>query len=126
MNHQKFEVLKKEEAMPNELKVRIDLVVLGHALEAIAIRSMLESFAFEVRSHFVGNAKKLVSLLNGEENLHEILILSCHGDEEGMILPKKEAFLLKMEKPKISNSAAPMLEIEPSPSLQLKMQQEVD
>src|SRR5436190_21057154 len=74
--------------MLNNCKVKIDLVVLGHALEAIAIRSMLESFDLEVRTHFVGNAKKLESLLNGEEDLHEILILSCHGTEQGMILPE--------------------------------------
>ena len=79
--------------MLNDCKVKIDLIVLGHALEAIALRSMLESFDLEVRSHFVGNAKKLVSLLNGEEDLYEILILSCHGDEEGMILPELSAEL---------------------------------
>jgi hypothetical protein len=78
----------KEKLVLNDCKVKIDLVVLGHALEAIALRSMLESFDLALRTHFVGNVKKLVSLLNGEDNLHEILILSCHGDERGMLLPE--------------------------------------
>lgn len=74
--------------MLKEPNIKIDLIVLGNSLEAIAMRGMLESFGFEVRSHFIGNAKKLVSLLNTKENLYEILILSCHGNERGMLLPE--------------------------------------
>jgi hypothetical protein len=82
--------------MLNEPKIKIDLVILGDALEAIAIRGILESFGLEVRSHFVGNVKNLLPLLDGTENLHEILILSCHGDERGMILPELSEELEKV------------------------------
>jgi hypothetical protein len=74
--------------MLTESKARVDLLVLNDVLEAVTIRSVLESFGIEVRCHFIGNVKKLVSLLSGEEPLHKIVIISCHGVEEGMILPE--------------------------------------
>lgn len=74
--------------MLTESKPKVDIIVLYEALEALAIRSVLESFGVEVRCHFIGNVKKLVSLFSGAEPLHEIVIISCHGDERGMILPE--------------------------------------
>lgn len=74
--------------MLTEPKPKVDIIVLYEALEALAMRSVLESFGVEVRCHFIGNVKKLVSLLSGAEPLYEIIIISCHGDEQGMILPE--------------------------------------
>jgi hypothetical protein len=71
-----------------EANTKVDLIVLNEALEALSIRSVLEAFGVEVRCHFIGNVKKLVSLFSGAEPLHEIVIISCHGDEQGMILPE--------------------------------------
>lgn len=42
----------------------------------MAMRCVLESFWVEVKVHFIGNAKKLVSLFSGAEPLHEIVIYS--------------------------------------------------
>ena len=70
------------------LKTKVDLIAIGDALEAIALMSVLESFGVEVRCHFVASVKKLISFLNGNEFLHKTVIISCHGDEKGMILPE--------------------------------------
>jgi hypothetical protein len=75
--------------------IKVDILVLHEALEAIAIRSVLESFAIEVRCRFIGNVKELVSILGGQEQLHEIVVISCHGDERGIILPELYAELEK-------------------------------
>jgi len=41
-----------------------------------------------VRCHFIGNVKDFVSLLSGAETLNKIVIISSHGDTEGLILPE--------------------------------------
>lgn len=66
--------------------MKVDIIVMYEALESLAIRSLLESLGIQVRIHYVGNVQQLVYLLQQEE-LHKIVILSCHGDEEGLILP---------------------------------------
>lgn len=81
--------------MLNEPTTKVDLIVIGDALEAVAIRGVLESFGIEVRCHFIGNVKKFISFLNGEETLEKIVIIACHGDENGMILPELGAEIEK-------------------------------
>lgn len=65
----------------------VDLIVIDEALEALALRAILESFGVEVRCRFVGNANILVTLLGRENQLQDLVILSCHGKKEGMLLP---------------------------------------
>lgn len=79
----------------NDSEIKVDLIVIGEPLEAVALRSVLESFGVEVRCHFIGHVKRLVSFLNAEEFLYKVVILSCHGDERGIILPELAAELDK-------------------------------
>lgn len=74
--------------MINNLTSPVDLIVVGEALEAIALRSALEAFGVNVRCYFMGHVNALISCLNGDLPLSKIVILSCHGDERGMILPE--------------------------------------
>lgn len=74
--------------MPIESKPIIDLFVLQDALEGVAIRSVLESFGTMVRCHFIGNVKDFVSLLSDTAALNKIVIISSHGDTEGLTLPE--------------------------------------
>src|SRR5262249_55631932 len=74
---------------------KADLIVLDDTLEAITLRGVLESFNIEVRCHFVGHVKQLVSLLDGSTPLAPLVILCCHGDEDGMVLPE---LALQLEK----------------------------
>jgi len=69
--------------------------VIGEALEAIALRSALEAFGVNVRCHFVGHVNALISYLNGDISLSKTVIVSCHGEERGMVLPELSSDLEK-------------------------------
>jgi|GEM_PF-152303 len=81
--------------MISDLTSHADLIVVGEALEAIALRSALEAFGVNVRCHFIGHVNALISCLNGKLPLSKIVIVSCHGEERGMILPELSSDLEK-------------------------------
>lgn len=66
----------------------IDIVVINDSQEGMTIRSILESFGCIVRVHFVGNIQHFLSLFKDPNFLHPFLILSCHGNAEGLLLPE--------------------------------------
>lgn len=59
-------------------------------LETIAFRGVLEYLGFVVSTHWIGNKEQFLSLLEGHTNTDDILLLSCHGDEEGFHIPTDE------------------------------------
>src|SRR5262249_29570555 len=64
----------------------VDLIVIesiGHGL-----RDVLESFGARVNYTPVGQARDVVELLNGTRTLSRLVVLECHGDERGMVLPE--------------------------------------
>jgi hypothetical protein len=66
----------------------IDIIVISEGLEANALRAALEAFGIQVRMHYIGNVKHLISLLQNPDYLHRIIIISCHGDEESLLIPE--------------------------------------
>ncbi|MBI4863426.1 MAG: hypothetical protein HY815_24640 [Candidatus Riflebacteria bacterium] len=67
---------------------RLELVVVDADLEALALRGVLECFGVQVTSHLVGQASDLVRILSGAEPLARYVVISCHGDDRGLILPE--------------------------------------
>ncbi|MGI4776304.1 MAG: hypothetical protein ACRYE9_05265 [Janthinobacterium lividum] len=66
---------------------KIDIIELDCRNEANAMRSILENFNFQVRIHYIGNVQHLISIMKEPNYLHRIAIISCHGSNEGLLLP---------------------------------------
>jgi hypothetical protein len=67
---------------------RIDLVAVGRAEEALALRAALEELgAGDVRLHRIGRGADLAPLLDGTTPVAHLLV-SCHGTEDGIVLPE--------------------------------------
>ena len=67
----------------------VDIIVLPNtSLESIAIRGVLESLSIQTRVHYIGNAAHLISLLQSSDYLHNIVVISCHGNKAGLFLPE--------------------------------------
>jgi hypothetical protein len=64
------------------------LVEVSNTLEALALRAALEWWGARVTLHLVGMAQDVVRILGGGEPLAEYVVLACHGDERGLILPE--------------------------------------
>lgn len=70
---------------------QVTLLNIADDLEAIALRAALEWWAIEVTLHHVGSAAQLVTRLNGTTPLAPLVVLLCHGDERGILLPELAA-----------------------------------
>jgi hypothetical protein len=66
---------------------RVDVIDIDDTLGSLALRSVLECWGVRVSAHWVGMAKDVVRLLGGQENLSEIVVLMCHGNNGEMALP---------------------------------------
>ena len=66
---------------------RLDIVEIEDTLAAQALRGALECWGVQVTMHWVGMARDVVRLLGGEEKLYEIVVLMCHGNDKGLVLP---------------------------------------
>ena len=67
---------------------KIDIVNIDDNLEALAARSSLEYFGYNVSLHFIPKSKVLVELLNGSKHLSKNILIMCHGIDEGIVLPE--------------------------------------
>jgi hypothetical protein len=65
-------------------------VVLGDALEAMALRAVLERFNFRVEVHWVGSRKEMLEILSGRIETSKHVIISCHGAEKGINVPEEK------------------------------------
>lgn len=66
----------------------MDIIVIHDAKEASAIRSILEYFTIQIRMHYIGNVQHLISLFKAQDYLSKTIIISCHGDKEGLLIPE--------------------------------------
>lgn len=66
----------------------VDIINIGDALEVVALRAVLENWGVVVRVWHVASPSSLVSLLNGQIQLSDIVVLSCHGGSQGLHLPE--------------------------------------
>ncbi|MER7244933.1 hypothetical protein [Kribbella sp. NPDC000426] len=72
-------------------KQNLTVVAVGDALEATAVRAILEGLNYRITTHWVGSRAELLKLLSGEIPTDDIMILSCHGDEGGILVPGEPA-----------------------------------
>lgn len=68
-------------------KENITVLSIGNSLEAVTIRALLESFNYRVTTHWIGSRKELLKILTGEIKTDQTIILSCHGVEDGIVIP---------------------------------------
>ena len=75
---------------------QITILCLDDNLEAIGIRSMLESFNVSVQCHFIGNVKDYINLLTKQDS-KTLVIICAHGSKDGTVLaelgPELEAIM---------------------------------
>jgi len=77
--------------IPYVPKKAIVIVVVGDSFEANALRAVLENFNYIVTVHWVGSRKEFLMLLGGDIPINdEIIVLSCHGIEQGIEIPGEE------------------------------------
>jgi hypothetical protein len=66
----------------------IDIINVLDSLEAYALRSALEWFGAQVTLHLVGQASDIVRILGDGGSHSNNIVLMCHGNDEGLILPE--------------------------------------
>lgn len=73
--------------VPFVSKEDVTVLSIGNSLEAVTIRALLESFNYRVTTHWIGSRKELIKILSGDIKTDQTIILSCHGVEEGIVIP---------------------------------------
>lgn len=73
----------------------VDIIVIRDSIEFYAIRAILESLNIQTRTHYIGNVRHLMALLQKPGYLYKTIIICCHGDAEGLLLPELSAELEK-------------------------------
>lgn len=68
-------------------KENVTVLSIGDSLEAVAVRSILESYNYRVTVHWIGSRKELIEILKGSIETDQTIVLSCHGTEEGIVVP---------------------------------------
>jgi hypothetical protein len=73
--------------IPYVEKQNLTLIAVGDVLEATAVRATLEGLNYRTTTHWVGSRTELLKLLAGEIPTDNTVVLSCHGDEQGILVP---------------------------------------
>jgi hypothetical protein len=73
--------------IPYVAKQNVTIIAIADALEATAVRAVLEGLNYRVTTHWVGSRAEAIKLLTGELPIDDVVILSCHGDEHGILIP---------------------------------------
>ena len=56
-------------------------------LEAMTLRNGLECFNYRTEIHRVGSRPQFIEILRGNIPTFRYVVLSCHGDENGLVVP---------------------------------------
>ncbi|GAA1579175.1 hypothetical protein [Kribbella karoonensis] len=75
--------------IPYVAKPNLTIIAIGDVLEATAVRAALEGFNYRTTTHWVGSRAELVKLLSGDLPTDDTVVLSCHGDERGILVPEE-------------------------------------
>lgn len=59
--------------------------------EAMTLRDVLEWFNFRVEIHRVGSRPQFVEILRGNIPTFRDILISCHGDDAGFVIPYQRA-----------------------------------
>lgn len=66
-------------------RVPVAVVDIGDTLEALLIRSMLESLGAVVPLHLPGTPEDFLTLIGAGELVHQHLVICGHGDDNGFV-----------------------------------------
>lgn len=112
--------------IPYVPKRNVTLIAIADPLEATAVRAVLEGLNYRTSSHWVGSRAEAIKLLTGEIPTDQVVIVSCHGDEHGILLPDEDPITpgdvrdhaCLEGKPSSTSDAAPAPTTCPPPSVQ--------
>jgi hypothetical protein len=72
----------------------LSLIALpGTGIEPVAIRNIAEWFWFHLDTHWIGSREQFTRILTGEIPTQPLVILSCHGDEGGILMDPEPPLL---------------------------------
>jgi len=78
----------EQEDFPLVAQEPISIVLVSYTdLEAMTLRSVLECFNYRVEIHRVGSRPQFIEILRGNVPTFRYVVLSCHGDENGLVIP---------------------------------------
>lgn len=78
----------QQEDFPLVLQEPVSIVLVSYTdLEAMTLRNVLECFNYRVEMHRVGSRPQFIEILRGGIPTFRHVVLSCHGDENGLVVP---------------------------------------
>lgn len=78
----------EQEDFPLVVQEPVSIVLVSYTdLEAMALRNVLECFNYRVEMHRVGSRPQFIEILRGNIPTFRYVVLSCHGDENGLVIP---------------------------------------
>ncbi len=75
--------------VPLRLQDPLSIVAVGDSRSPVALRAVLDSFNYLVEMHWVGSRKQLVEILAGRIPTHRYVVIDCHGDPDGLVIPEE-------------------------------------
>jgi hypothetical protein len=79
--------VEQQEDFPLVLQEPVSIVLLSpENLEASVLRDILECFNYRGEVHRVGSRPQFLEILRGNIPTFEKIVLSCHGDEAGLLV----------------------------------------
>lgn len=82
------------EDFPLVMQEPISIVLVSYTEgEAIALRGVLESFNYRVEIHRVGSRPQFLEILRGNIPTFRHILLSCHGENGGFVIPYQNPLL---------------------------------
>lgn len=76
-------------------KVTVICADEASTLETVAYRSVLEYLGFKVTIHWIGNKKDFLDLLQGKNEMDDLVVISSHGEEGKFFMPTDESVLFE-------------------------------
>lgn len=82
------------EDFPLVLQEPVSIVLVSYTdVEAMTLRNVLECFNYRVEMHRVGSRPQFLEILRGNIPTFRYVILSCHGDMGGFVIPYQNPLL---------------------------------
>ena len=72
----------------------VNLIDVNDIFETLALRPALEYWGYKTTLDPIGNVNQLVDLLSTPGKLSDIVVLMCHGDDNGLSIPELHPDLL--------------------------------
>ncbi|MDD5368807.1 MAG: hypothetical protein PHQ40_06975 [Anaerolineaceae bacterium] len=78
----------EKDDFPLRIQEPVSIVLVSYSdLEGMTLREVLECFNYRVEMHRVGSRPQFLEILRGNIPTFRLMLLSCHGDEGGFVIP---------------------------------------